>query len=291
MRVCVGGGKGGVGKSTIATLLAIVANRSGRRVLLVDVDVESPTLHMLLGVRRERLADVTCFVPRIDPEACLKCGRCVNECPEHALVKPPGGHPLLLEELCSGCKKCYYVCPARAIEESRKAIGVIYFSRRAGLDLLQGELIPGEKKNIDVSREVVERALSLSHNYDLVIFDCPPGTSAAVWLAARESDAVVAVTEPTPLGLSDLKAFVELVSPLEKPIVAVLNRADLPSGIRSEVREFCEEKDFPLIEVPVDVSLVSHYMRCDLWSFSGETLKRIENLLRTLEEVTRTGEA
>jgi flagellar biosynthesis protein FlhG len=48
--VAVAGGKGGVGKSTIAANLGLALARAGRRTLLVDADLGAPNLHTMLGV-------------------------------------------------------------------------------------------------------------------------------------------------------------------------------------------------------------------------------------------------
>ena len=45
----VGGGKGGVGASTVSALMAVEAARAGQRVLLVDGDEHLGSLHLLLG--------------------------------------------------------------------------------------------------------------------------------------------------------------------------------------------------------------------------------------------------
>jgi flagellar biosynthesis protein FlhG len=50
----VGGGKGGVGKSAVATNLACAIAGSGRRCTLIDADLGGANLHTLLGVPRPR---------------------------------------------------------------------------------------------------------------------------------------------------------------------------------------------------------------------------------------------
>jgi ATP-binding protein involved in chromosome partitioning len=47
--VAVGSGKGGVGKSTLATNLAVALHRQGRKVGLVDADIHGPSQPRLLG--------------------------------------------------------------------------------------------------------------------------------------------------------------------------------------------------------------------------------------------------
>lgn len=47
----VGGGKGGVGKSVVSTLLAFWLSRMGKRTVLIDVDLGGANLHTLLGIK------------------------------------------------------------------------------------------------------------------------------------------------------------------------------------------------------------------------------------------------
>lgn len=53
--IAVASGKGGVGKSTVATNLAVALAQSGARVGLMDADVYGPTIPMLLGLEDSEL--------------------------------------------------------------------------------------------------------------------------------------------------------------------------------------------------------------------------------------------
>ena len=47
----VGGGKGGVGKSVVSTILAFSLARKGKRTVLIDADLGGANLHTLLGIK------------------------------------------------------------------------------------------------------------------------------------------------------------------------------------------------------------------------------------------------
>lgn len=47
--ICIGSAKGGVGKTAVAANLAVALQRMGKRVMLLDADLQMPTVHMVLG--------------------------------------------------------------------------------------------------------------------------------------------------------------------------------------------------------------------------------------------------
>ena len=48
-KIAITGGKGGTGKSTVAILLALKYAKLGKKVVLVDCDVECPNDYLILG--------------------------------------------------------------------------------------------------------------------------------------------------------------------------------------------------------------------------------------------------
>src|SRR5438874_2646824 len=61
--IAVGGGKGGIGKSLIASNLAIELARRGKRVVLLDADLGGANLHTCLGVELPKKS-ISDFVER-----------------------------------------------------------------------------------------------------------------------------------------------------------------------------------------------------------------------------------
>jgi ferredoxin len=51
----------------------------------------------------------------ISTEKCIRCGVCMDECPEAALSYGAGNIPVVDEAACSGCGKCFEVCCTGAL--------------------------------------------------------------------------------------------------------------------------------------------------------------------------------
>lgn len=63
--IAVSSGKGGVGKSLIATTLALALARRGYKVGLFDLDFTSPSTHLILGVKKAQPIEEKGIVPPI----------------------------------------------------------------------------------------------------------------------------------------------------------------------------------------------------------------------------------
>lgn len=67
----------------------------------------------------DRPAEISAFVPRIDPLRCTGCDACIRVCPEHALslIKDAKGEMIYRTSFsaCTGCEMCVDVCGEGAV--------------------------------------------------------------------------------------------------------------------------------------------------------------------------------
>lgn len=257
LRIAIASGKGGTGKTTIATNLAVVLAETGSRVAYVDCDVEEPNGHLFLRPELQRTREVAIPVPEVDPARCTLCGLCGQACRYSAIVALPQ-KILTFPKLCHGCGACVYACLEEAIREVPRVTGVVEVGVARDLAFLQGRLSIGEAMAPPVIRAVLD-AVPAGHT---VILDAPPGTSCPVIAAVKAADVVLLVTEPTPFGLNDLALAVALVRELEIPFGVLTNRAG--SG-DDEVARYCAREGIPvLLELPDDLAIAQAYSRGEL---------------------------
>ncbi len=258
MIVAIASGKGGTGKTTVATNLAKIDE--DRNVTLLDCDVEEPNSHLFLKPKIEKEWPVHMFVPKVDLASCTFCGKCSELCQFGAIVTIKN-NVLVFPELCHGCEGCKRICPANAISEGTKEIGTIAEGTSGKIRFLYGRLRIGEAMSPPLIREVKQKGLS-DPRAEITIIDSPPGTSCPVIEAVKGSDFVLLVTEPTPFGLHDLKLAVEMVRVLQIPFGIVVNRSTI--GNR-DVWHYCQEETIPiLLEIPDDRKIAVAYSRGDL---------------------------
>jgi len=257
MRIAVASGKGGTGKTTIATNLAYVASQDGRTVAYLDCDVEEPNGALFLRPQVTEKRPVNVSVPEVDLGKCNGCGQCGKICQYSAIVAL-NNDVLVFPELCHGCGGCWLVCPVGALTESYRQTGELERGRAGKVLFVQGVLQVGEAMSPPVIRAVKDTAPQA----DLLIIDAPPGTSCPVIESVRGANFVLLVTEPTPFGLNDLKLAVDMVRALQIPFGVVINRADVGDG---RTRRYCQlERINVLAEIPDDRRVAEAYSRGEM---------------------------
>ena len=86
MIISIASGKGGTGKTTVATNLAMTIEKG---VQLLDCDVEEPNAHLFIRPEFEPKECVTVSVPEIDEKKCTFCGECGELCQFKAIAVMP----------------------------------------------------------------------------------------------------------------------------------------------------------------------------------------------------------
>jgi MinD superfamily P-loop ATPase len=239
-RIAIASGKGGTGKTTIATNLAKAAAEKGSAVKYVDCDVEEPNGHIFLKPRIESSKDVMVCVPEVDKDKCSGCGKCGEVCQYGAIVHLGGKNVITFENLCHSCRGCRLLCPSDAIRERQIKIGRVESGKAGEVGFGQGILSVGSVRSVSLIRQVKQTVDSEG----LVIFDVPPGTSCPVVESLKGADFVLLVTEPTPFGLCDLKYAVELVRKMGLEFGVVINRDGCGDD---RVQKYCENEGIEIL--------------------------------------------
>lgn len=247
MNIAVASGKGGTGKTTVATSLALALSVDNP-VQVLDCDVEAPNAHLMLKPLYTCSREAVVLVPVVDETRCNLCGICAEVC-QYQAIAVVGQQVLVFPEMCHGCGSCALNCPSKAIMEVPHVLGKLEGGiTPEGIRFAHGLLNIGEALAVPVISQL--KAAFPPRAGEITIVDAPPGTSCPVVEAVRGADYVILVTEPTPFGLHDLKLAYELTCELNLPAGVIINRDGIGD---EEVEVFCAEVGLPvLLRIPMD---------------------------------------
>jgi MinD superfamily P-loop ATPase len=269
MIIAVASGKGGTGKTTVATSLALAITTNGRNEadraesvnsvnyhpelgegpLFLDCDVEEPNAALFLKPRLNHCEEVGILIPEVDFDRCTYCGRCAEVCVWHAIAVV-GRRVLVFPELCHGCGSCSLNCPEEAIDDVLHVMGTLESGHAGPIGFGHGTLNVGEAMAVPIIRQLKGRHQSPGGD-GVTILDASPGTSCPVVETMRGADYVLLVTEPTPFGLHDLRLTVQVArDELGLPVGVVVNRDGVGDA---GVDEYCAAEGIPiLMRIPLD---------------------------------------
>lgn len=247
MKIAVLSGKGGAGKTLIATNLAAALKNS----LYVDCDVEEPNGHIFFNATDTAEQEVQITLPTFAADKCVGCKKCVEFCRFNALVFIKK-KPIVFGEVCHSCGGCQMVCPTGAITEAPRTIGQLKLAQAQlstangkptkSLPIITGVLNPGEASGVPVIKAAEKAAFAQNASYTII--DCPPGSACPVLESVEAADFCLLVTEPTTFGMHNLQMVHELATLLGKPCGLVINKYQ---ENYAPLEEYCLEHKLPIV--------------------------------------------
>ncbi|HSQ87225.1 ATP-binding protein [Romboutsia sp.] len=251
MNIAVLSGKGGTGKTTVSTNLALALKAN-----YIDCDVEEPNGFLFLKPDIKETKDVLVEYPFIDDSKCTSCGECAQVCQFNALAKVKD-NILLFEKLCHSCGACEIICKSEAINYRKRETGKIEKGLLGDINCSRGVLNISEPMAVPIIKELLQE-LSKDNN----LIDCPPGTSCNVVNALKYANGAILVTEPTEFGLHDMKMALELVKMFNIPFGIIINKDD---GKYNLVKKYCKEKNINIIgTIPYSKDIAIGYSKGDI---------------------------
>jgi len=254
IRLAVISGKGGTGKTMVTAGLAEIIRQD---LALADCDVEASNLELLHPgelLSKEDFYGLDLSV--IDQGKCIQCGECLDNCRFGAVEVKDGIYSVRALH-CEGCGVCEYVCPADAASMEPRLSGEIYCSSTERGPLAHARLSPGSGNSGLLVNEVKKRAARWNNISDILLIDGPPGIGCPLISTVSGVDAVLAVTEPSSSGLSDLSRVVEVCKSFRLKIFVAVNRYDLEESVFHRIEDFCSSEGLTLVgRIPFDRAVV-----------------------------------
>ena len=295
--IVVASGKGGVGKTTVTASLSVFLAKNGHKIVAVDADVDAPNLSITLGggKKRESREIKISHKAALNPEKCVKCGKCVETCRYGAIFQSSRDEvPFIIDILCEGCGACTLVCPAEAIKiEDRRTGELIIEDTRYGFPLVTGRLELGEHNSghLVTSVKKIGHVEAENAGADLIVVDGAPGIGCPVIASISGASYVVAVTEPTPAAKRDLERLISVVKHFNVPSGIIINKAEISESYRKELESWItKELEIPILgEIPVDYEVLkalTHMTPIIEYNPSSEAAKAIlEICARIVEKI------
>ena len=276
MKIAVASGKGGTGKTTLATNLAAMLTEK-QKVVITDLDVEAPNTGLFIKGRLIREEIKYKMVPSWQASTCELCGECHKVCNFHAVIQL-GKEIMIFPELCHACYACSELCPTASLPMTGMPVGVLKHYRDENINFIEGRLDIGQEQAVPLISQTI-RYVDEHFGHDILkIFDLPPGTSCPMIEGAKGADYVILVAEPTPFGLHDLKLTVETMIELGKDYGVVINRYGLGD---EDIDAYCREKNIPVL-----ARIPNRRQVAELYSKGSLVYKDVAGLREELEKIS-----
>jgi len=281
IKIAIASGKGGTGKTFVATNIFFSLLKNQIDTVLVDCDAEAPNAVAFFKTRQINTIEVTQLVPVINANVCTFCGKCHEYCNYNAIfILPPMKIINVIEDLCHGCGACTAACMDNAITEKPVSLGKVnLYSNNGKASIIEAQMNIGVLSPVSIIKTALKQ---INNQAGIAILDSPPGTSCPFIQTVASPDYVILVTEPTPFGLSDLKQSVEILRKMDKSFGVIINRTGMGDN---KVQEYLYSEDIPLLlEIPFKKEIAELYSTGRIVTETDEFFAK--QLMAIVEEIT-----
>lgn len=246
-------GKGGTGKTTIASAFIKLANAKA----YADCDVDAPNLHPITGWNVEPEKTDYYGLPKAEiySELCIQCDQCRQNCRFDAIsidekykVDPFA---------CEGCGVCAYVCPVEAITMKPAVAGELMLYSDGEKVFSTARLKMGSGTSGMLVTEVKKQMKAAAADAEIAIIDGSPGIGCPVIASLSGVDMVLIVAEPSISGISDMERIINTAARFGTKTAVCINKYDTNIENTEKIEEFCEKQGLPFIgRIPFDSNAV-----------------------------------
>jgi len=247
-------GKGGTGKTTVAGAFIRLAGAK----VFADCDVDAPNLHLIMDWAQDPEHADYYGLPkaRIDPEKCIGCGLCRENCRFDAVL--PDGDVYKTDDFaCEGCGVCALVCPAEAVSMEPAAAGDLMLYKEDGTVFSTARLKMGSGNSGMLVTEVKTRMKEAAEDAAFAIIDGSPGIGCPVIASLSGVDMVLIVAEPSVSGISDMDRIIKTAGIFKTKIAVCVNKYDTNPENTAKIEAYCNERGLPFAgKIPFDPEAV-----------------------------------
>ena len=280
MKVAVLSGKGGTGKTFVSVNLAVAAGTA----IYIDCDVEAPNGRLFLNPYIEHTVSVSKMIPKVDPQKCNGCRKCVELCEFHALVYMRN-RPKVFSDVCHSCGGCTLVCPTQAITEETYPIGRIeegVYQNNKKIQVITGIQNEGIASGVPIIQRCIQFPQAVTE--ELVVIDCPPGSACSVMESIADVDFCILVIEPTAFGFHNFQMVYELVKLLGRKMGVIINKAEEPYH---PLEKFLEEQNITVLQyIPYSMELAASITAGNVIVENNQLIfRQFREILQTIQEL------
>lgn len=278
MIISFASGKGGAGKTFLATHCFDYFLKNKINAVLADFDVEEPNSRLFFQKGKCNAQDAHAYVPEFIKENCTECNECVGLCKFNAFTKLPGS-AIIFKQMCHDCGLCYYACKFGAIVRVKSKIGQVKSYQYENSTIIEGLLDIGVEQATELIRQV--KVTANKTNADIIIRDAAPGTSCSFVETITDTDLTFLSIEDSPMGIHDGEIAIATLREMNKEFYLIMNK-DINSDFSQDFRE--KYKSEIIASIPEKVEIAKAYAEKDLCPEDKDIKNAMKQILLKVEE-------